>query len=242
MKESPISEPKSELEKQAPSHRLTGPPPFDHPILCLVVDRNFSRLPIEVAVSQAVQGGIDWIQLRERELDGQDWLEWATGIAQLARKIRPEIEIIVNRRIDVALAIEASGAHLGFDAVTPSTAREILGKQSRIGASLHSPTEATGDVRGALDYCHLAPIFDPLSKEPERPALGFESLRRTSEAGIPTLAQGGITAENAHPVIQAGARGIAVTGSILGSWEPGEVTASLRQALDSAPMPGDQPG
>ena len=233
-KESPISDPRSERAQHDPSLRSGRAASSDSPILCLVVDRVFSRLPLEVAVSHAVEAGVDWIQLRDRELDGQDWLDWATGIARAARALRPEIEIIVNRRVDIALAIEATGVHLGFDAMAPSDAREILGRESRIGASLHSASEVVPAADSELDYGHLAPIFDPLSKKPERPALGLAPLQEASERGIPILAQGGITAENSHSVIEAGAQGIAVTGSILASEKPGEATALLRRALDSA--------
>lgn len=204
------------------------------PILCLVVDRKSSALPLEVAVAEAVEAGVDWIQLRERELTGRKWLDWAAEITESARQIRPEIEIIVNRRLDVALAVKASGVHLGFDAVAASTARRILGDRCRIGASVHSADETRAKSRQEADYLHLAPIFNPLSKKPERPPLGLEPLRVACEAGIPILAQGGITAENSGQVIHAGACGIAVTGSILASKAPGEVTRTLRQALNSA--------
>ncbi len=95
------------------------PAKIQRPILCLVVDRQFSRLPIEEAISEAVRGGVDWIQLRDRQLEGKDWLAWASRIAQISRGIRPEVDILVNRRLDVAWAINAAGVHLGFDAVGP---------------------------------------------------------------------------------------------------------------------------
>ena len=198
------------------------------------MDRKCSALPLEVAVSEAVEAGVDWIQLRDRELSGHEWLAWAIQISESARRVRPDIEIVVNRRLDVALAVEASGVHLGFDAVGPETARRVLRDPCRIGTSIHSASEAMEKRRTGSDYFHLAPIFDPLSKKAERPALGLEPLRVASEAEIPILAQGGITAENTGQVIQSGAHGIAVTGSILASKAPGEVTRNLRQALNSA--------
>ena len=234
MKESPISDPKPESDDRRLQEARREPDALGHPILCLVVDRTFSNLPLEVAVAEAADAGVDWIQLRERELVGQEWLEWALKITESARQIRPEIEIIVNRRLDVALAVQASGIHLGFDSVSPSIARHVLGSQGRIGVSIHSSDEARQRGHDGADYFHLAPVFDPLSKKPERPALGLKPLQDACATGIPILAQGGITAENTGEVIGAGASGIAVTGNILASETPGKVTSRLRQALDSA--------
>ena len=204
------------------------------PTLCLVVDRLFSRLPLEEAIAETVRGGVDWIQLRDRQLEGKDWLAWASRIARVARSIRPEVEILVNRRLDVAWAVDAAGVHLGFDAVEAKTARCLLGDGFRIGASIHEATKVRSALPEDLDYFHLAPIFNPLSKKPERPALGLKALEIASKTGIPVIAQGGITPELCPSVLQSGANGIAVTGSVLGSLRPREVTAALRQELDSA--------
>lgn len=206
---------------------------IERPILCLVVDRQFSRLPIEEAISEAVRGGVDWIQLRDRQLEGKDWLAWASRIAQISRSIRPEVDILVNRRLDVAWAINAAGVHLGFDALGPETARQLLGDRVRIGSSIHDAAEAQAAFSQGLDYIQLAPIFDPLSKKKERPALGLEPLRLASETEIPVIAQGGITPECCQAVLQSGANGIAVTGNVLDSLKPGEATAALRRELDS---------
>jgi len=198
------------------------------------VDRQFSRLPIEEAISEAVRGGVDWIQLRERQLEGKDWLAWASRLAEISRAIRPEVEILVNRRLDVAWAINAAGVHLGFDAVAPGTARQLLGDRVRLGSSIHDAAEVHTALSEGLDYVQLAPIFNPLSKKKQRPALGLETLRLASEVEIPVIAQGGITPESCQAVLQSGANGIAVTGNVLDSLKPGEATAALRRELDSA--------
>ncbi|MFP6639565.1 MAG: thiamine phosphate synthase [Myxococcota bacterium] len=203
-------------------------------MLCLVVDRTASRLPLMEAVTAAVAGGIDWIQLRDRNLGGADWLEWAREVTEAVRAIRPEVEILVNRRLDVALTLRAQGAHLGFDAVSPATARALLGKAARIGASVHDLDEVAAAGERGLDYVHLAPVFDPVSKSRERPALGADALRDARSQNIPIIAQGGIEPGRCREVLHAGARGIAVTGAILGSARPGDVTAALRAELDSA--------
>ena len=216
-----------------------APPSSDiGPILCLVVDRQAARhSPLQV-VGEAVSGGVDWLQIRARELDGVALLDFARDLAGRAREAavaggRP-LTVIVNRRLDISLALGQAGAHLGFDAVDPVDARELLGPALPIGVSAHGASEVESAARAGADYAHLAPIFDPLSKARERPALGPRALGEAARQGIPVLAQGGIDAERCRNVIEAGASGVAVTGAISHAERPGEAARSLRRALDAA--------
>ncbi len=199
------------------------------------MDRAASHGPLAEAVTAAVGAGVDWVQVRDRELEGAALVEHAQEIAEAARagaRARGDaVRVIVNRRIDVALAIGADGVHLGFDAVDPATARQLLGPGPLIGVSCHAPEE----VRGARDasYALLAPIFAPLSKRSSRPALGLQALARAT-GGVPVLAQGGIDAAAAAAAVASGAAGVAVTGAILMSPDPIVATGALRRALDSA--------
>jgi thiamine-phosphate pyrophosphorylase len=155
------------------------------------------------------------------------------------------VATIVNRRIDVALALaargRADGVHLGFDAFAPRTARRLIGPSSWIGVSTHSPDELArlarapeGAAKPAIDYAHLAPIFQPISKVASRSPLGLAGLRAASRCGVPVLAQGGLEAGNARQAIESGAAGIAVTGTLLASKDPRKAARELREALDSA--------
>jgi thiamine-phosphate pyrophosphorylase len=187
-------------------------------------------------VASAVEAGVDWVQLRERELAGEEILALADAVSAAARRAAAlrgnRVQFLVNRRLDVALAVGADGVHLGFDAVDPETARRLLGPDALVGVSAHSPDEARrAGARGA-SYVHLAPIFPPLSKAPSRPPLGAASLAGAAAGGIPVLAQGGIDAGNAAEVVAAGAAGVAVTGAILLADDPTAATAALRRALD----------
>ena len=202
------------------------------PILCLVVDRGVATRPLAETVREAVAAGVDWLQLRERQLEGAAWLDWAQRLAEAARSANPRLRVIVNRRLDIALAIGADGAHLGFDALAPGEARALLGGEAWIGVSAHSPGEVAAAARAGADYAHLAPVFDPRSKPATRPALGPEALRAASRHGIPVLAQGGIDPERTRAALTAGAAGIAVTGAILMSDTPARSTSLLREALD----------
>jgi thiamine-phosphate pyrophosphorylase len=139
---------------------------------------------------------------------------------------------MVNRRIDVALAIGADGVQLGFDAVDVATAREVLGVGPRIGVSTHSCEEVARAAAQGADHVQLAAIFDPRSKPATRPALGVGTLRTAASLGASVIAQGGIDARRCAEVIAAGACGVAVTGAILMASDPADATASLRRALD----------
>jgi thiamine-phosphate pyrophosphorylase len=202
-----------------------------------VTDRRAVRGPLAKAVAAAVAAGVDWVQIRERELDGADLIGLAEDVAVAARAGAAarggEVKVLVNRRLDVALALPAAGAHLGFDAVPPRAARELLGAGALLGAAAHSAWEALAAPRLGLDYVHLAPVFPPVSKSGGRPPLGIHALREASRATLPVLAQGGIDASNAAAAAAGGAAGVAVTGAILLADDPGRAAAALRSALDA---------
>jgi len=191
-----------------------------------------------------VRGGVDWIQIRERELEGDQLLRWSTSLAAAAvrgqRAGGREVAIFVNRRIDVALAMIANGVHLGFDALAPQDARalfDIAGRSATIGVSTHHPDEVAAAARDGADYAHLAPIFAPRSKPSNRPPLGTRAIEEARACGLPVLAQGGIDVSRCREVIAAGAAGVAVTGAILMTTDPETAAAKLRRALDAAAPP-----
>jgi thiamine-phosphate diphosphorylase len=199
-----------------------------------VTDRATARGDLLAAVEAAAANGVDLVQVRDRSLGGRALLEHVLAVMEAAqrggRARGAPVRVVVNRRADVALAAGADGVHLGFDALPAATARELLGPAAWIGLSLHSPDEVL-EADDAASYVHLAPIFAPLSKPAERPALGLEALRRACASRLPVLAQGGITAESAAACLAAGAAGIAVTGEILLSPDPATATRTLRAAL-----------
>lgn len=189
----------------------------------------------------ALMAGTDWVQIRERELDGRELLSLTERIVELARQASEESGrktcVLVNRRIDVALATGADGVHLGVDALPVVTARALLPEGALIGVSTHATSEVWSAARAGASYAHLAPIFSPLSKAPSRTPLGLGALSQTRNAGIAVLAQGGIDAAKAAEVVRAGAAGIAVTGGILAAPDPGRAAAALRRALDGVDAP-----
>lgn len=199
-----------------------------------MVDRSAGEGDLAERVAEAVRGGVDWVQVRDRQLEGAALLEHADRVAGAARGAAAEsgsaVRVLVNRRADIALAIGADGVHLGFDAMAPAEARRALGDSALIGLSAHDPAEL--DAPGPVSYAQLAPIRAPLSKAATRPALGLEALTAAARRGIPVLAQGGVEAHEARAMIEAGAAGVAVTGAILLADSPRRAAAALREALD----------
>lgn len=207
------------------------------------------------------------MQIRDRELEGRDLLEHARAVAGAARRgararvpvpvpVRSRartslpagagapsapdagrVEIVVNRRLDVALAIDADGVHLGFDALAVDQALDFIerhGGVTLVGVSAHSEAEVAAAARAGAGYAHLAPIHAPLSKAAERPSLGLGALADACRQPIAVIAQGGVTATGVADLVAAGAAGVAVSGAILMADDPGRAAAALRRALDLA--------
>jgi thiamine-phosphate pyrophosphorylase len=202
-----------------------------------VTDRTCAHGSLSEAVRAAVAGGVDWVQIREPDLDGSALLALAEEIARAARagaaSRSGEVKILVNRRIDVALALPADGAHLGHSAMPPFAARELLPAPALLGVATHAPEEAVAAANGLLDYVHLAPIYEPVSKPRGSRPLGPAALRKATGSGVRVLAQGGLDADRCREVLACGAVGVAVTGTVLQAESPGRAAAALRAALDS---------
>ncbi|HEY8155324.1 MAG TPA: thiamine phosphate synthase [Myxococcota bacterium] len=197
-----------------------------------MIDRGAAPEATPARVAAAVRGGVDWIQVRERGLEGAALLGLVDAVIAAARGAAGgrEVRVLVNRRLDVALAAGADGVHLGGDALPPAAARRLLPKGALVGVSTHAVGEALA-AREA-DYLQLAPIFAPISKKPERPALGLAALAAAAAGRLPVLAQGGIDARSAAAARAAGAAGVAVTGAIWLAPDPFAAAAGLREALD----------
>jgi len=223
-----------------------------HPIFCAVLDESaFGRNPAQAA-ERLFEAGIDWIQLRDRNLGSEALYSLAKTLVDAARMVgesarrrdrdqadRGQPRVVINRRIDIALAAGADGVHLGFDALNAADARALLGPDALIGASFHSPAEVENAAREAedplLSYAHLAPIWDPHSKPVTRSALGMHSLQKAVKFGIPVLAQGGVDSARAVQAIDCGALGIAVTGGLRRMADQIHMARQIRHALDHIP-------
>jgi thiamine-phosphate diphosphorylase len=151
---------------------------------------------------------VDWIQIREKDLTARELFDLTQRI--LAQPNPRGVKILVNSRIDVALAAGASGAHLPSHSPAPFAWRPITPLGFLLGVSCHSPDEVRAAEEEGADYVLFGPVFAPLSKPVQSPPVGLAGLARAIAATkIPVLALGGITRANADACIEAGAAGVA---------------------------------
>ncbi len=177
--------------------------------LCYITDRrSLASESIERRIHSAIEAGIDAVQIREKDLPARTLLALAGAAAERARGSR--CRIIVNDRLDVALASESHGVHLGTRSMPLQAARCATPKGFLIGASCHSLEEAIAADSGGADYILLGPIFETPSKAGYGPPLGVERLAEVAEkVRVPVLALGGITVERVATCLNHGATGIA---------------------------------
>ena len=197
----------------------------------LITDRKSARGDLLGTVVGALRGGVDWVQVREKTGPARDLYETARKIILLARE--NGAGVMINDRIDVALATGAGGVHLAGKSLPPRVARELLGDRL-LGASVHSIEEAREAVDGGVDYVTFGHVY-PTSSKPGMPPRGVLELAEVVESvDVPVLAIGGIDASNVHEVLRTGASGIAVISAVLAAQDPKAVTRELRRAVDGS--------
>jgi len=199
--------------------------------LLLVTDRSQTGgRPLQTVLRQAIQAGVPAIQLRDRDLSTRELLALAQAIRAVADPA--SVPLLINDRIDFALAMNLAGVHLRANSVPVAVARRLLGPQRLIGASTHSVEEAIRAGRDGADYIVYGPVFETPSKRSYGKPLGLQALadvcRRTP---VPVLAIGGVTRERVREIRDAGAHGIAVVGAILGRENVVAATQDLLAAI-----------
>ena len=199
------------------------------PCLCLVTDRSIVEEGTLVSrVAEAVAGGVDMVQLREKDLPGGLLLELAVALRDA---IAGRALLIINDRADVASAVGAAGVQLGEEGLPVDAARHVLGAGSLIGRSVHSESGASQSAAQGCDFLLVGTMYSTSSHPGATPA-GPSLLRRIGEGcRLPLIGIGGITHTNASQVLESGATGVAVISSILGSPKPGEAAKEIKQAM-----------
>jgi len=196
--------------------------------LYLVTDRTRTHgRPLIDAVEAALQGGVDALQLREKDLPAAELFVLACKLRELCRHYGARF--LVNDRVDVALAAKADGVHLAVNSFTPADARRLLGPEALIGASAHSLAEARAAANAGADFIVFGPVFDTPSKRSFGPPVGLNALAEVARSiSLPVLAIGGITAERVEAVRQHGGRGVAVVSAILEAADPRAAATALQ--------------
>jgi thiamine-phosphate pyrophosphorylase len=158
-------------------------------------------------IHRSAAAGVDWIQVREKHLPARELARWTTAILEAAAG---RAKVLVNTRVDVALACGAAGVHLPAGAPPPSAWRGLVLSGFLVGVSCHTVEEVRESEQNGADFAVFAPVFAPLSKRSALPPHGLARLAEAARAvRIPVLALGGITWESAPLCLEAGAAGIA---------------------------------
>ena len=180
-------------------------------------------------VEKFIEGGATFVQLREKYASPQDFYESAKEAMHVARE--RNVKIIINDRIDIALALKADGVHLGQEDLPPEHARKILGEKAIIGFSTHNVQQALDAIKLPIDYLAVGPVFTTRTKENPDKIVGIEIIKRVRQAigDFPLVAIGGITAENFYSVLNAGANSAAIISDLLS--DAGNISRKLKTLL-----------
>ena len=197
-----------------------------------ITDRQLSGLSHGEQVRRLVNGGATFIQLREKHLPPIDFLREAEAAAKVAHD--NGINLIINDRVDIAMAIGAGGVHLGQDDMLVEAARRLVKDDVLIGLSTHTRQQMETAVRLPIDYLAFGPVFTTRTKPDHDPTVGLDQLREVKKiaADLPLVAIGGITAANLQAVLETGADSVAVISSLVG--EPSKIEQNMRRMLELA--------
>lgn len=199
------------------------------PKLYPITDARLSGLSHAEQIRRLSAGGATLIQLREKHLAPREFYREALEALRVARS--RGVRLIINDRVDIALALSADGVHLGQDDLPPTAARELLGESAIIGFSTHNVEQARAAALLPIDYLAIGPIFPTSSKDNPDPVVGLEGLRRVRQiiGHVPLVAIGGIRLENIEDVLKAGADSVACLSLLLS--ESTEIESRMRGVL-----------
>jgi thiamine-phosphate pyrophosphorylase len=182
-------------------------------------------------VNAAVQGGVTCVQLREKQLSTRDFLAQALALKALLRPLG--IPLVINDRLDIALACGAEGVHLGQSDMPVLQARRLLPPQVFIGWSVETMEDVVRSASLPVDYLGVSPIHATPTKTDTLPPWGLDGLRQVRTATtLPLVAIGGIHAGNARQIMAAGADGLAVVSALCAAADPCLAAQTLRQQID----------
>ena len=180
-------------------------------------------------VEKACKGGVTAVQLREKEKDGKEYLELAEKVKRMTD--RYNIPLIINDRVDVAMAVDAAGVHLGQSDLPVRYARKLLGSGKIIGASVKTAGQAEKAKEEGADYLGVGAIFPTTTKVVTRITEVSMLNDIATLTGLPTVAIGGLNASNIHVLYGSGADGIAVVSAIMKSDDPEGTAAVLKKLV-----------
>ena len=195
--------------------------------LYLVTDRTLCHTrSLETIVREAVEGGVTMVQLREKHASSKEFYEIANRIKKVLHPYR--VPLIINDRLDIAIACDADGLHIGQNDLPYEVARKILGKGKIIGLSVENIQDAIDANALDVDYIGISPVFGTPTKTDTALPLGLEGVKTIAEISKhPTVGIGGLNIHNSKEVMDAGADGIAVVSAIMSANHPGNAASEL---------------
>lgn len=187
-------------------------------------------------VSECIEGGVDIVQLREKDAPAKRIVELSRMLIGICHDL--DVPFILNDRLDLALDAGADGVHVGQDDVSARLARQLMGDDATVGLSTHAPEEVLTSVEEPVDYVSAGPVV-PTPTKPGRAATGIEYLRlAVAEAGRPVFVTGGVSPETIPELADAGARHFVVVRYLTEADDPRRAARKLREAVDRALDPG----
>jgi thiamine-phosphate pyrophosphorylase len=184
--------------------------------LYLITDRKQTAMPLPAAVRLALEGGVRAIQVREKDLPIRELLALSEELRAITKEFGAKL--FINDQVDVAMAVDADGVHLGRQSMPPSAVRNMVGDKMLIGVSTHTIAEARAAESEGADFVTFGPIFETPSKAHLGAPVGLEALKEAKRAvDIPIFGLGGIKGKNIGHVLWAGAYGIGMISAIFGA-------------------------
>ena len=195
--------------------------------LYLVTDRDLSLgRPLKEIVSEAVAGGVTMVQLREKDAATGEFVELGRRLMSLLKPLG--VPLIINDRVDVALAVDADGVHIGQSDMSYTDARRLLGPEKIIGLSVENFEDLEAANKLDVDYIGISPVYGTPTKTDTAEPFGLEGLRKAVEMSVhPTVAIGGMNVATVGEVIAAGTDGVAVVSAICSAESPRDAAAEL---------------
>ena len=202
--------------------------------LYFVTDRGLcGKKPLEEVVIEAVKGGAAYVQLREKDVSTGFFLEEAKRIKKLLEQYR--VPLIINDRVDVALACGAEGVHIGQEDMPYEIVRKLMGQKAIIGLSVETWEDVKASQKMDVNYIGVSPVFSTPTKTDTKGAWGLEGLAKIKAfSRHPLVAIGGINESNVHEVVKAGADCIAVVSAICASPYPEAAARRINEIISSA--------
>ena len=210
---------------------------LDLPKIYPITDTRISGLSHLEQVRRLANGGATFIQLRDKIAPAGEFFRTASRAVDFAKSVG--LRIVINDRVDLAIALGADGVHLGQDDLPPIHARRLLGDERTIGFSTHTIEQVRAALELPVDYIAFGPIFGTSTKKNPDPVVGIDGLRSAREIAkdIPLVAIGGITRSNVAEVLSAGAHSAAIISDLLS--DPDEISQTTAALLESANIVGN---